>query len=551
MKNLQDLAAAITKATIAPPPGLAFTPARFAILLRSNQDPATKRDEIASRLASIKPSATVRFASPQEMRVVIAEFTTRSFAASDEADIFAAAYTMTDVLDVEAAEPDLPVGFFPQQPRSAAPKEPVPEGLGAFPSGCWAPAEPTLDARPRWAIEAMRVPEAWQFSEQKQRPSRGAGIVIAQPDTGITKHFELDNVVESNPANILNHTGDPTDPLDEDGIWDNPGHGTGTASVAVSPEADQVYGAAPKASHMSIRAVDSILRITQVSVAAAVDWAVDHGAHVITMSLGGLPSFTLHRAIRRAIGADIIVMAAAGNCVKLVVWPARYDDCIAVAGTDSASQAWRGSCQGSSVSVSAPAQNVYRARAARNEAPSSGQGQGTSFSVALTAGVAGLWLAHHGRANLVAAARARGETLQTMFKRLVKATAQRPPNWDSFNLGAGIVDARTLLEADVDVGRERESAPVPDVDAERSKIAIQSFVLESAGNAESLQADLDWMRFGPEIAFRILRSRLQPAVRSESAGLHGLSVSHELNESAQSKRLRDLLGLPKAEVMFE
>ena len=30
---------------------------------------------------------------------------------------------------------------------------------------------------------------------------------------------------------------------------------------------------------------------------------VEHGAAVITMSLGGIPSFSLHRAVRRAVAA--------------------------------------------------------------------------------------------------------------------------------------------------------------------------------------------------------------------------------------------------------
>ena len=73
----------------------------------------------------------------------------------------------------------------------------------------------------------------------------------------------------------------------------------------------------------------------------------------------------------------------AGNCVSTVVWPARYDKCIAVAGVDSADRKWKGSCSGSAVDISAPAQNVYRASAITHDV---GQGEGTSYAVALTAG---------------------------------------------------------------------------------------------------------------------------------------------------------------------
>jgi hypothetical protein len=151
---------------------------------------------------------------------------------------------------------------------------------------------------------------------------------------------------------------------------------------------------------------------------------------------------------------------------------------------------------------------VARVTAGSPPQHSVGQGQGTSFAVALTAGIAALWLAHHGRAVLIGAARARGETLQAMFRRIVMATARRPANWDGFTMGAGIVDARALLEADLDVGRDRESTPQPNSAAIRDEIALQSFLLETAG-VEAATADVDLSRFGPEIATAILRRNLE------------------------------------------
>jgi subtilisin family serine protease len=263
------------------------------------------------------------------------------------------------------------------------------------------------------------------------------------------------------------------------------------------------------------------------------------------MSLGGIPSFALHRAIRRAVAADIIVLAAAGNCVRTVVWPARYDDCIAVGGTNAADQPWRGSCQGPAVDISAPGENVYRARVAGDGRPV-GQGQGTSFAVALTAGVAALWLAHHGRANLVAAARARGETLQEMFRRLVRATARRPLRWDSFRMGAGIVDARALLEADLDLDRAIESAPQPDDAAVRAAVAVQSLVLEQGG-ADAFKQALDWNRYGAEVAHAILRARLlapEPDAPSEEAAPEiRVSISESLSQQLSGSPLEALLAM--------
>jgi subtilisin family serine protease len=492
--------------------------ARFALLVRSIDDPVAKAAEIQTALASL--GATVQPLSTLETSALVAAFPDRVFGV-DDAAAFQAAHVLRDAFNLDAAEPDLPTNFFPEAEGPKGQKDPARESVEKL---CFTSEQPEL--KPRWALKAMRVEEAWAFSVERKRPDRGAGIIIAQPDTGVTDHPELRNTVRVDPRDILDGDDDPTDPLEDIG---NPGHGTGTGSVVISPEADIVSGTAPLAKHMPIRAIKSVLRITQVSVAEAIEWAVAHGAHVITMSLGGIPSFSLHRAVRRAVAADVIVLAAAGNCVRVVVWPARYEDCIAVAGVNSNDKPWKGSCRGPAVDISAPGENVFRARIGD---PSVGQGQGTSFAVAITAGVAALWLAHHGRANLIGAARARGETLQQMFRRLVRATARRPDGWDSFNMGAGVVDARALLEADLDLNRGLEAAPQPDSTDVRGEIAVQSLVLETLGE-EALAPDLDWQRFGPEIATALLRAQLTATatgagLRAEAAAVLDTSFSPEL-----------------------
>ena len=342
----------------------------------------------------------------------------------------------------------------------------------------------------------MQVPAAWVFSEQAGRPSRGEDVVVAQPDTGITPHVELVGVAFVPGFDVIDDDSDPTDPMTELG---NPGHGTGTASVLVSLASHVVTGSAPKARLMPIRAIESVVRVRQITVARAIDWAIREGAHVVTMSLGGIPASALHRAISRAVEADMIVLAAAGNCVRLVVWPARYDDCIAVAATNAADQPWPGTCRGEPVDVSAPGQNVYHAvvlPGGPTGGDAVGQGQGTSFSVALTAGVAALWVAHHGRANVVAAAHARGETVQAMFLRLLQSTARRPTPWDAQAMGPGIVDARALLEASFDVGLGLEAATRQSDAPTDASSSVATLVAEAVGE-EAVDDALDWQRFGP------------------------------------------------------
>ncbi len=508
-------------------------PARFALELRPDQDPAAVRTAVEQVLSSLR--IHVSPLSALDQTVLVLDLLDRALASARPAACFAAGYALADRFDLVGAEPDLPTVFFPEQ-RPPQAVEVSGGALSGFPPGCWVDPEAALEPTPAWAIDRMQVPAAWVFSEQAGRPSRGEDVVVAQPDTGITPHVELVGVAFVPGFDVIDDDSDPTDPMTELG---NPGHGTGTASVLVSLASHVVTGSAPKARLMPIRAIESVVRVRQITVARAIDWAIREGAHVVTMSLGGIPASALHRAISRAVEADMIVLAAAGNCVRLVVWPARYDECIAVAATNAADQPWLGTCRGEPVDISAPGQNVYHAvvlPGGPTGGDAVGQGQGTSFSVALTAGVAALWVAHHGRANVVAAAHARGETVQAMFLRLLQSTARRPTPWDAQAMGPGIVDARALLEASFDVGLGLEAATRQSNAPTRGSTSVASLVAEAVGD-EAVDDALDWHRFGPELAAAVLRRQLWgPHIETPP-------VSEPLAHSISNPRLREWLGL--------
>jgi subtilisin family serine protease len=503
-------------------------PARFALPLSPAEDLAERAAAIAGALAPA--GARVAPLLTLDPRILVIEFADRTFS-GETAAAFTAAYALADAFDVETAEPDLPTDLFPEPTSANGDPEPLP-------SGCQAPREDALDATPMWALDSMRVPQAWAFSEAAHRPDRGAGVIVAQPDTGITRHPELEGILSVPGFDVLDQDNDPTDPLIS-GLGDTPGHGTETASVLVSQPPGRVTGSAPRALHMAIRAVRSAIRITQFSVAEAINWAVQHGAHVISLSLGGLPSLTVFGALREAVKADVIVLAAAGNCVDSVVWPARYADCIAVAAVDVRDARWRGSSHGPEVDVSAPGENVFRATVPTG----SDQGQGTSFSVALTAGVVALWLAHHGRATLIAEARARGETLAGMCHRLLGATARRPAGWDSAEMGAGIADANALLAADLGLGEVREAMAAPLDPQEAAALTVKSLVAEILGPEAIVEDSVNWYRYGPEIAAVLLRRRLDAPAGLVRTPAVGPGVSPELARAAANPVLRAGLGL--------
>lgn len=513
----QDLLARATvpRSLVLPPPP--DPPARYLIVR-----PAGGRAEVEAGLSALFPGEPFAIRLLDEQCLVLT-FPGRSMplVPVDETAAGALGRLIARRLDSLAAEPDLPRGGVPVLPE----RVPGLESVDDFPPGCWVGEESGLDNL--WALDAIRVRDAWRLSQRAGRPAMGLGIVIAQPDTGVTPHPQLSGVARAGAFNTMGDgpADDATDPLDA-GFGLNPGHGTATASVVVSPAqeaSDAVVGSAPRASHMPIRALRSVWLHEEIPIADAVDVAVEKGAHVITMSLGGvaLPFSPLRAAIRRAVARQVIVLAASGNCVKIVVYPARFAECLAVAGTDAADQKWPGSCVGAAVDISAPAQNVLRASIEPRPQGSVGQGQGTSFAVALTAGVAACWLAHHGRDHLIREATARGETLQGMFARLLKATARRPSaGWDPLEQGAGIVDAEKLLAASLDLGLGTESPALEGAPASPAE-EMRAFLTELLGEDPQLGDDA-LVRDGAEIASALLARRLDPA--AQPTGAAGLAA---------------------------
>ena len=306
-----------------------------------------------------------------------------------------------------------------------------------------------------WSLELTRIIQAWSnhFPGSDSRP--GASVVIGHPDTGYRNHPEIvGNLLASQGFDLFRNDNDATDELQRRFPWQNPGHGTGTASVIVSPRGPAaggaptfVSGAAPGAKLIPFRVSDSVVILDGLNLARAIERAADAGAHVISISMGGLASDRLHDAVVYAKNKGVIVLAAAGNCVSFVVFPAAYDEVVAVAACDAKREPWRGSSRGAAVDVTAPGDRIWHAVANANDTLAGvGQGSGTSYAVATVAGIAALWLAKHGRSKIIQACGGR-EKLPPTFLQLLRATATPVPGWPAGQFGGGLVDADKLLAA--------------------------------------------------------------------------------------------------------
>lgn len=100
---------------------------------------------------------------------------------------------------------------------------------------------------------------------------------------------------------------------------------------------------------------------TTLSVARAIRYAVMQGADVISMSLGGgYPDSFLRQAIREAVAAGVVVVAAAGNdgC-NCMAYPANYEEVVAVGALNQSNQPASFSSFGANLDVMAPGVGMH------------------------------------------------------------------------------------------------------------------------------------------------------------------------------------------------
>lgn len=222
--------------------------------------------------------------------------------------------------------------------------------------------------------------------------SRGEGIVIAILDSGAALGHE-DLVHKLVPGyNFVSGNHLP---------YDDHGHGTFVASIAGAETNNSVgiAGVAPLARIMPIKVMASDGFGSYLAIADGIRYAVDNGAHIINLSLGGPnPSIFLEDACAYAFNKGAVIVAAAGNNGSTVLYPAAYDDyCLAVAATDANDQRPSWSNHGPAVDVTAPGASVWGAKYDPGDPQKLndyGRDNGTSFSTPMVSGAAALLLAY-------------------------------------------------------------------------------------------------------------------------------------------------------------
>jgi len=310
-----------------------------------------------------------------------------------------------------------------------------------------AQADAVRDAQ-QWVLNAVNAPAAW-------RVTQGQGVTVAVIDSGVNASVsDLSGSVTTGPDLTGVNTPASNSEWGMHGTWmasliAGHGHGSGDDSG--------IMGVAPRARVLSIRVItnngdpgysryehQSQAR-HQSELATGIDYAISHGAQVISMSLGsGAPSLAVRSALQNALNHNIVILASSGNSGNEpsvqqqgqapYSFPADYPGVLGVGAIGQNGAPANFSSDNLSVQVAAPGINV----------PAQGKDgdywlvSGTSPACALTAGVAALIRSAYPALTPV-----------LVRKAITSTTSSRPPGaggWDD-QVGFGTVDAAAALAA--------------------------------------------------------------------------------------------------------
>ncbi|OYT73248.1 MAG: hypothetical protein CFK48_01575 [Armatimonadetes bacterium CP1_7O] len=248
----------------------------------------------------------------------------------------------------------------------------------------------------QWGLVRIQAPQAWA----NWRPQRAVYIAIV--DTGIdATHPDLSQKVRRFSSGaiygynaILNnaHT------------HDGHGHGTHCAGIAAAHTQNGIGIAGVAAWNPSLENTHTAVQLMPVKVlndqgygsfadiARGILWAVDNGAHIVSLSLGGTAGTQqLQDAVNYAWNRGCLVVAAAGNNgTNAPFYPAYYENVLAVAATDPTDTLTSFSQYGAWVDIAAPGQAIL------STVPSGGYDawSGTSMACPHVAGAAALIWSH-------------------------------------------------------------------------------------------------------------------------------------------------------------
>jgi serine protease len=194
----------------------------------------------------------------------------------------------------------------------------------------------------------LRLPSA-------RRYTLGQGVIVAIVDTGVKQ--SLSDLARTEFLPGYNAITSGTGALDDNG------HGTHIAGTIAQSTNNGLgcAGIAPAARILPIKVLNAQGLGSNYTIGVGIRYAVDHGAQVINLSIGGAASQTLKDAINYALNKGVTVVCAAGNGgTGALSYPARYAGVIAVGASDQSGAKASFSQYGPGLSLLAPGKDILQ-----------------------------------------------------------------------------------------------------------------------------------------------------------------------------------------------
>ena len=311
--------------------------------------------------------------------------------------------------------------------------------------------------RKQWGLQRIKSEEAWELEKGSQ------DVIIAFVDSGVDQShpdlldklvsgYDMVDLTDVEPFEGCVWEGDiltrDNNPEDENG------HGTHCAGIAAASTNNSIgiAGVAWNCKIMPVRVLANMKCTTDegtyvtgagtfTDVADGIIWAADHGAHVVSMSLGGVvpnnvpPPSLLKDAIDYANSRGCVLVAAMGNegvnpeDYNYYAYPAAHPKVLAVGAIDRNNRRADFSNYGDYKHVMAPGVDILSTFIVSDYAEAGGTSMATPF-------VSGL------------AALIKSADLHLNPEEIVETIRQTAASQNEYNIeyGYGVVDAHSAIE---------------------------------------------------------------------------------------------------------
>jgi subtilisin family serine protease len=255
-------------------------------------------------------------------------------------------------------------------------------------------------------------------------------VLVAVVDSGInTNNIDLTGQVAAGGYDFIKKV-----ELGTDVSNDTNGHGTHVSGIIAAALNDELgAGIAPGVRLLPLQVVNGS-SVSNDNIAKAVRYAINAGADIINLSLGGGKyNAVIEQVMKEAYDAGLTVVAAMGNdnASNIVNYPAYYDTVIAVCSVNEEGSLSGFSSYGEWADIAAPGSGIYSCSS--SDRSGYRYNEGTSMACPVVTGACALYMSAVGHVD--------PDTMKAVLRNSVTGSAGP-------DTGAGILDLAKMFDGD-------------------------------------------------------------------------------------------------------